>query len=198
MSQTPRFRPGRRDELTDDQAALYDEIAGGPRRREAGVVPFADDEGRLLGPFGLMTIAPGTGQAVQALGAAIRFQGVLSPSRREVAILAVAAHHTSDFEWFAHREAARRAGVTDEDADAILRGVEPGGEYAILWRTVRAVLDGGRLADDEYADAVAEIGAEGVAEIVWLSGYYSMLATALRVFDPPVPDGARGVFTQRG
>jgi len=176
-------------ELDEERALLHAEISGGPRRSETTVVPLVDEEGRLLGPFGLMLLAPRVGSAVQALGAALRFDESLAPRSRELAILVVAAHRRSEFEWLAHEQAARAAGFSAVQLQALLDGELPGGLEPIeetVVRTVRRLLVAGELDDDGYAEAVSALGTDTLAALVWLVGYYSMLATALATFRPPL------------
>ena len=194
----PRFRSPVRAELDDDRARVYDAITGGPRAGRARLTPVADAEGRLLGPFGPMLLSPGVGDAVQELGAAIRFLGALRDDEREIAILAVAAAQRSGFEWFAHDAAARAAWVPAEDVAAVRNGERPACErLAAVWDIARELMASGSLDDAAFAAAQRELGAPAIAELVWLTGYYAMLATALRVFDPPVPEDARLVFASR-
>lgn len=184
-ARVPLLRPA---ELDEEQRLLHAEIAGGPRRNQASVVPLVDDEDRLLGPFGLMLLAPRIGSAVQALGAALRFDESLPPRSRELAILAVAAHRRSEFEWLSHENAARAAGIGADQLQALLDGDVPEGlapaEQTVVG-TVRRLLADGELDDDAYAEAVAALGTETLAALVWLVGYYGMLATALATFRPP-------------
>ena len=90
------------DELSPEQRALYDEIAGGPRSAGPRLFELVDQAGRLNGPFGIMLHSPAVGSALQALGAAVRYRSVLPDRIRELAVLAVAAHWTSEFELYAH------------------------------------------------------------------------------------------------
>ena len=185
-SRVPLLRPA---ELDEERARLHAEIAGGPRRSQASVVPLVDDEDRLLGPFGLMLLAPRIGSAVQALGAALRFDESLAPRSRESAILAVAAHRSSEFEWLSHENAARAAGIGADQLQALLDGEVPDGLEPVeetVVRTVRRLLTDGELDDDGYAEAVGALGTETLAALVWLVGYYDMLATALATFRPPL------------
>lgn len=194
-----RYTAPRPDELSARQRALYAAIADGPRKQQAGVVPVIDEAGRLLGPFALMTIAPDIGDAVQSVGAALRFAGSFAPRTRELAILTVAVHRGSDFEWFAHVDAARDAGLTDAQLRAIQQHLEPDGLDApdsCVWRATEALLAKGRLDDDEYARTVRVVGAAGLAELVWLTGYYSMLQLALATFDPALPAEVAGAVTR--
>jgi AhpD family alkylhydroperoxidase len=196
----PTRRPGPRGparlpllspvELDEDQARLHAEITGGPRAGQASVVPLTDAEGRLLGPFGIMLLTPAIGSAVQALGAALRFDRSLSRRARELAVLAVAARRRSEFEWLAHEQAGRAAGLEARQLQALLDGTVPDGlapAEQIVVRTVWRLLDDGELDDRGYAEAVAVLGTEVLAAVVWLVGYYGMLATALATFRPPAP-----------
>lgn len=192
-----RYRSGTREELSDSQQRVYDVIAGGPRKNS--IVPVVDEEGRLLGPFALMAVSPGVGEAVQELGAAIRFRSSLRDSDRELAILMVASHRRCGFEWFAHEQAAGEAGLDDETLRALRRQSRPAGlegTTAAVWSAMNAMLASDRLAKQEYESAVAVLGAEGLAELTWLCGYYSMLALALAVFEPELPEGATSAFVE--
>jgi alkylhydroperoxidase family enzyme len=176
-------------ELDEERALLHAEIVGGPRRSQSAVVPLADDEDRLLGPFGLMLLAPRIGSAVQAVGAALRFDESLPARSRELAILVVAAYRRSEFEWLAHEPAARAAGLGTPQLQALLDGAVPDGlepaERTVV-RTARRLLLDGELDDDGYAEAVSVLGTGTLSALVWLIGYYGMLATALATFRPPL------------
>ena len=65
-------------DLDEAQRAVYDAITGGPRASQAGTVPITDDAGRLLGPFAVMLLTPEVGNAMQQVGAKIRFAAALT------------------------------------------------------------------------------------------------------------------------
>jgi len=189
-----RYRPRRREELEPEQQALHDRIVGGPRAAQAAVVPITDAEGRLLGPFGPMTLAPAIGEAVQSVGAALRFAGTLDAATKEAAILLVGARRHCEYEWVLHVDAARAAGLDEGQLARLAEGELPsetGPADPDVLRLVIRLLDGGPISDTEYARAVDALGESALAEIVWLVGYYSMLALALRVFDPPIGSDRR-------
>jgi 4-carboxymuconolactone decarboxylase len=94
------------DELAPAQRALYDAITGGPRASQAGTVPITDADGQLLGPFAVMLLSPEVGNAMQQVGAKIRFGTALTGRERELAILTVAGALNSEFERLAHVPAA--------------------------------------------------------------------------------------------
>src|SRR5437764_9551047 len=57
------------------------------------------------------------------LGGAILGEGELDPRRRELAILRTAAVTGAEYEWVQHEAIARGVGATDEQIDAVRRGV---------------------------------------------------------------------------
>lgn len=176
-----------RAELAPDQQALFDLIASGPRATQQGSSRFLGERGELLGPFGPMTIAPAVGEAVQSVGAALRYRTGVSALVREAAILLVAVAKDSGFEWLAHETLAGEAGLTAAQLAELRAGRVPSGlgepETAALVAVERLLADG-RLSDEEFVRATRELGERAVAELVWLVGYYSMLALALAVYMP--------------
>ena len=181
-----RLEPVTPDVLDDDQTRLYRELTDGPRGR-AGDVPVIDSDGALLGPFAVMAIAPAVGFAVQSVGSALRYHCTLDPLVREAAVLAVAAHHGSRFEWRAHEGPARALGLTDVELETISRGQQLDSSTpaaAVATRAVAQLLDENSLDDRAFSEARDMLGEQGLAELVWLVGYYSMLALSLAVFDP--------------
>ncbi|MEH0581628.1 carboxymuconolactone decarboxylase family protein [Streptomyces sp. B21-108] len=174
--------PGKLDE---EQTELYRAITGGPRAAGPQAFALTDAEGRLRGPFNAMLLSPTVGLAVQAVGAAVRYGSVLGDRARELAILAVAAHWNSAFEREAHEAVGRAAGLTGPEMAALRTGTVPEladpGERAVL-RATWALLRGGALSDEEYADMVSEVGERGLFELTTLVGYYGTLALQLRVF----------------
>ena len=178
-------------ELDPAQRALYDAITGGPRASQAGTVPIADEAGRLLGPFAIMLLSPEVGNAMQQVGAKIRFGAALTGRERELAILSVAGVLRSDFARLAHEPAARALGLAQEQIDAVLAGQIPDGlsaDEVMVGRLARAMTADRTLSDAEYADGIEALGQQRLAELTWLVGYYSALALSLAVFRPALPE----------
>lgn len=179
------------ESLNEDQRALRNLIVRGPRSQERSTVPLTDAHGRLLGPFGLMLLAPRVGNAVQAVGAALRFGTAMSERCRELGILTIASELQSAFEWLAHSAAAVAHGITERQLRSLMDSEIPDGLNATESLTVsvcRELLRSGDLSDQKYADTIELVGTDGLAELVWLVGYYSSLALALRVFNPPLEE----------
>ncbi|MEV5850556.1 carboxymuconolactone decarboxylase family protein [Streptomyces sp. NPDC051985] len=106
----------------------------------------------------------------------------LTPRLRELVILRVSWRIASSYEWGHHVRLARRAGLADEEIEA-LATPDPKLDSAFE-RTLAAATDE-LLADDEISAATwsglgPELTAEQRVELVFLVGGYRMLASALR------------------
>lgn len=168
-------------ELTEAQRELYDAITTGPR--SGGPFPLTDPEGVLHGPFGAFLLSPAIGDALQRLGAAIRYQSGLSARIRELAILAVAAHHESQFERYAHEAVGRTVGLSEIEMAAVRAGTVPAladPEETAALRLTRALLDGD-VDDETWAGCIPPLTVTVAYELVVLVGYYSTLALQMRV-----------------
>lgn len=179
----PRIRPLTPAEMSDRQRTLYESITGGPRARGPQHFALTAPDGSLRGPFDAMLRSPELGAALQELGAAIRYRTGLDDRSRELAILLVAAHWSSDFEQRSHEAIARALGFTELELEA-LRASDLGsftGRDAALGEAVLGLLSGD-LDDTAWDAASAALGEETLFELATLVGYYSTLALQLRVF----------------
>lgn len=176
------------EELTEEQRAVHDAVAGPPR--SSGPFLVVDDDGLLAGPFNALLHIPRIGQAVQALGSAVRFGGTLDDRTRELVICAVAAGLDSAYEWYAHSRVARSAGIAEAELEDLRAGRTPPGlapgERAALALTAQ-LLRGRGVDAGTHGEVLAHHGHPGVAELAVLVGYYQMLAGILAAGDVPAP-----------
>ena len=177
-------------ELTESQRVVYDGITGGDRLKGTQHFPVVSEDGTLTGPFGIMLHAPGVGDALQQLGAAIRYRTGLTARVREIAILLVGATLQSEYECWAHQRVARGIGFTETELEQLSRGEFESAdavEQAAAGLS-GALLAGGPITDTEYARYAEVLGAEAIVELTTLVGYYRTLAQLLAVFDIGIPD----------
>lgn len=182
MSRIPPLTPG---DLDGAQRVLYDEIVSGPRGQRTGSRLVAAD-GSLRGPFNSFLLSPVVGSPFQRIGAALRFETELSADLRELAILAVAAKWSCEFEWNAHVPIALEAGVEQHVVDSLAAGDEPrfdNPRHALVHRVARDALDERTIGSDTYAALSADLGDRSTFELLAVIGYYSMLALVLNGFD---------------
>lgn len=180
-------------ELSAQQRDLYETISGPPRGN--GPFSIVDESGRLSGPFNALLYSPAIGNAVQALGAVLRFNGSLPDRTRELVICAVAAELQSDYEWYAHSRVAPEVGITGIELKQLHDGGVPAtltpDETAALGLT-HSLLRGVAVGDDVHAAALEHFGHCGVMELSVLVGYYRLLAGVLAAGDVPAPRDATG------
>jgi 4-carboxymuconolactone decarboxylase len=132
-----------------------------------------------------MLLSPALGTALQELGLAVRFSSSLSPRARELAILIVAQHAKSDFEWRAHEAIGLTVGVTCDEIDAIRRGhipmLDDEAESAVVL-VAESLVTVSDLDDTTFTQCTKVLGVSGIFEMTTLVGYYQTLALQMRVF----------------
>lgn len=181
-------------ELDADQAALYQQIAGGPRA--SGPFRLVEDDGSLTGPFNVLLHATTVGDAIGNLGEAIRYRTSLDDRVREIAILVVAVVAQSPFEWYAHERVARKIEMTDAELEAI-RALDAGGltgAEAVVLELATALAQGRPISDELYARAEQALGSSALVELGTLVGYYQLLAGLMALFAVTVPIGEDDPF----
>jgi alkylhydroperoxidase family enzyme len=177
-------------DLDETQQEVYRAIIGGLRSSVSRANPLTDGEGRLQGPFNAMLFSPLLGMAVQRLGEVIRYQATLDARAREIVILEVARAEASEYEWIAHADAARRAGLTEEQIGSVRAG-QPAAGLTGQEEAVRLVatelVQSGDLSSETLGQAERILGLPALTEVVFIVGYYRMIALSLRVWRVPVP-----------
>jgi 4-carboxymuconolactone decarboxylase len=178
-----RLEPLHPSDLDSDQRALYDAITTGAR---AGA-GLTDARGALRGPFDALLRSPSVGQAVQELGAVLRYRGALPDDLRELAVLVAAAHWRCAFELDAHGQLAIRVGIAPEVVSALREGrraqLAAGTAQRVVHDAAVELLETHRLRRDTYTALVDTVGVEQLVELLTLLGYYSLLAMLLESFE---------------
>lgn len=173
--------------LDNEQRRLLAAIVDGPRGS------FLADERSpdgwaLPGPFGPMLLAPGVGDPLQALGAALRYAGRLDDATRELAIVATAAACGSRYELDHHFPLARAAGVPDSVLDAVVDGTEAellgeiGDVGAAVVQACRELVATGRVEPGRVSTLEAGLGRAEAFELLVLAGYYRLLAAVIAAY----------------
>lgn len=163
----PPIGATRREDLTPEAARVYDTIAAGPRKD----VPA---------PFLAMLDTPDLALAIQAVGSALRFSGVLPADLREIAILSTAAAFGSGYEWDYHVPIACAAGVPDAVIAAAAGQGEPGaGAAGLVIGLCRRAVTTREIATADLDALAAATSRAAASEVVAIIGYYQMLALFL-------------------
>jgi GAF domain-containing protein len=146
----------RRDELDEEGRLIYDRLAdpdGGTLRG-------------LRGPGGIQLHSPELARRSRPVNHYLRYESGLGGRVRELAILATAREHDSQFEWAAHEPAAIAEGISPELIDQIRWR----GSTAALAEPDRVVIDlareiftARRVSNATYARALQHFGEAGCA-----------------------------------
>jgi 4-carboxymuconolactone decarboxylase len=170
-----------RDGVPEDKRQIFDAITG--------------SRGRISGPFAVLLNSPEIAGRAAHLGAYIRFESVLSPTDRELAIITTSREFDCDYEWSAHEGMAREAGVREEAIDVVANRRAPDSlseKEATIIRYGRELFRDHKVSDSTFNSAKASFGDQGVTELTATMGYYGMLACALNAFEvEPAPGTPR-------
>ena len=174
-----RVRDLSREEMDDEQRRVADEAISGKR-------------GRMPGPLRVWIHSPELGQHAQRLGAFLRYGTVLGPRLSELAILVTARVWTAQYEWFAHKREALKAGLEPEIIEAIATNQLPSfpdPAAQAVYDYAKALHETHNVSQELHDAAMTAIGERGVVELVGLLGYYTLVAMTLNAFDFPLPEG---------
>jgi 4-carboxymuconolactone decarboxylase len=175
------------DRLTPAQAEAYERIASGPR-------------GKVEGPLAIWLHSPELANRAQLLGEFARYRTSFAPRLSELAILIVARHWTSHFEWAIHSRIAAEAGVSPSLTEAIRIGATPqfeDEEQAAIHAFVTELLANGKTSDATLGTIRSLFGDQATVELAAIVGYYSLCAFTLALAEPELPDGTRECLPQK-
>ena len=187
------------DRFTEAQERLFKSITGGKRGEGRAPEDLLNSEGGMSGPFNPWLRTPVLGDAAQRLGETVRFESTLPPQLRELAILIVAAKWKAQYEWWAHERIARREGLDEGVIESVKSETVPdfsNPTETVVYNFAHELLDQHRVSDSLYDEAVELLSETGVAELVILLGYYTLVSMTLNVFEVPVPTGEDAPFVR--
>ncbi len=171
--------------------ALHDDMTAVVAERLHGFVSRRDD-GALIGPFAPMLRFPQFGAPLWAYTKALIEHATLPKTVREVAILVTGARFNSRYELYAHEHVAAGVGLSAATIATIAAGQRPadlGAAEATAYDFASALAGGRYVPGSTWEAARDAFGEDGVAELVFLVGGYSVVSVVLNAFDMPVPDG---------
>jgi alkylhydroperoxidase family enzyme/sugar lactone lactonase YvrE len=148
-------------------------------------------DGRLIGPFNPVLFSPEIASRFLDLQLAEQQHTTLSDRVRQVVILAVGAVWNSPYELYAHTEAARHAGLSEDSIRTLAAGELAAGlshDEAIAYRYVHMLSADHHVEDALYDAAERCFGAQGLVDIAMLAGIYHTVCALLNGFDIPSPE----------
>ena len=176
----PRFQPIAPEQMSAAQQRVAQALTAGAR-------------GGVRGPFPALLRIPELADRVRVLGDYVRFENSLPAPLRELAILVVARFWSAQYEWYAHRQHAVKAGLDPSVPEAIAQGQRPprlADDEALVYDLCTELLYQRDVSDPTFAAAVARFGETTVLELVGLAAYYGFVSLILNVNRTPIPEGA--------
>ncbi|WP_264537479.1 carboxymuconolactone decarboxylase family protein [Flavobacterium sp. N1736] len=185
-----RINPLQPEKLSGELRFVHDEIANLIGNSQSQV-NMLDANGALLGPFIPMLHYPQFGVPALSFLRTLDTQATLPKALREVVILTVGGFYGARFELYAHEIMAETFGIPQNTIAILAAGGHPNGldEKEIIAHNIAyALVNGKIIPDSTYKHAVNLLGQDGVAELYFLIGGYSLIALILNGFDIPAPD----------
>ncbi len=180
QNKDPRFPSLKREQMTDAQKRVYDEIEA--------------SRGGVRGPFGPLLRSPELADRWQRLGEYIRYKTSLPARLNEFAILITARFWGSKYEWYAHKPLAIKGGLAESVAEDLAQNrrptnMKPDEELVYEFCTV---LHRQHFVDDAlFQRAMGTLGERGVVDLVAVSGFYVAVSMVLNVAEIPIPPGEK-------
>jgi 4-carboxymuconolactone decarboxylase len=175
-----RFAPLAYSSMTPAQKKMFENLISGERRGAAG-------------PFNVLLRSPDMGDLAQQFGASMRFHSSMPRKLNEFAIIITARHWTSHYEWYAHRRAARDAGLNEAIITAVATGKRPAGmdaDEAAVYNFCTEMLTTKQVSDKTFQATKTTFGERGVVDLIGVMGYYQLVSMLLNADQYPLPDGA--------
>ena len=161
-----RFKPLTYEQLTPAQKTMADNLLSGER-------------GTLNGPFNVLLRSPELGDLVQKVGAHVRFHSSLSPRLNEMAILMTGRYWTSQYEWYAHKTLALKAGLGPAIVTAIAEGRRPAAmppEEQAVYNFASELLNTKQVSDAAFKALVDRFGERGAVDLTGTISYYQFVS----------------------
>lgn len=176
-----RFKPLKYDEMTPAQKTMIDHLLAGERRGAGG-------------PFNVLLRSPEVGDLAQQFGGAMRFRASLPKDVSEIIIIMTGRYWMAQYEWNAHKAAALQNGVNPAIVDAIATARRPTGmspEMEVAYNFIDELLTTHQVSDATFKAAKDKYGEKGIADMIGLSGWYTIVSTALNVDRYPLAQGVQ-------
>jgi len=184
MSKEPRFPHLTREQLTNAQKPLADEIL---KVSSVG----------LGGPYNPLLRSPVLGQRMFDLLHYLRWETSVPLKLNEFAILIIAHQWRSQVEWFAHAPLAVKAGLSPDIVAELKAGKRPSNmpaEEAAVYNFVTELTTKHAVSDETFERAKELLGEQQAVDLTAVSGTYISVAMLLAMSEETVPPGKEPPF----
>lgn len=152
---------------------------------------------QVMGPYPAWLQSPELAKRTRSLSEYLRFNSTPSKRLAEIAILITGRHWKAEFEFYAHAELARKAGVEEPIIQALAAGKRPdfaNSDDEVVYDLCTEMLNTRRISDPTYKRALDAFGMQTLVDLVAIMGYYCMVSITLNAFEAPLPPGEPSPF----
>lgn len=146
------------------------------------IASLSSGRGRIPTPFNIWLHDPRPAAGMEIIGTHIDQSTVLAEAESEIAILATAVFWKADYVIANHRRHALKAGLPEAAVESILARRRPEGlegRLGAVSDAVHDILAGASVEDDAFDRYAAEIGRDGIAEVLIVIGYFTSVSLAM-------------------
>lgn len=181
------------------------EIANKPRRFSEITYEQLNDEQKAVadvmkkqtlsgigGPNNVMLRSPSFAESAMKMADYLRYNSSVPRRLNELAILLVARHQNSQFEWALHVPAAKKHGLAEAVINDLTEGRRPAAmrpDERIVYDFVTDLLKTRTVRDEVFYKAKEALGEQQVVDLIGVTGFYIMMAMVLNTAEIPVPPG---------
>ena len=180
QNKDPRFPEIKREQMTDAQKRVYDEIAG--------------SRGGVRGPFGPLLRSPELADRWQRLGEYVRYKTSLPARLNEFAIIITARVWGSKYEWYAHKPLAIKGGLAESIAEDLAQNKRPANmkpDEELVYDFCTTLHRDHFVDEALFKRAMETLGERGLIDLVAVSGFYVAVSMVLNVAEIPIPPGEK-------
>jgi 4-carboxymuconolactone decarboxylase len=156
----------------------------------------AKPDGSLGGPFDVWLLNPELSHRLRGLGGMLWERTSLDRGLVELAICIAGRVWEANYEWYAHEPRAVQYGIPQTVMDDVKALKRPSGtpEQVLVYDVCISMFQSNRLPRRLYDSAVATIGERGLAEVMAIIGFYTIVSFTLNAFEVQVPEGVQAPF----
>jgi 4-carboxymuconolactone decarboxylase len=152
--------------------------------------------GRMPTPFRVWLAEPELARRMHLLGGFLAGGAVLGKAEAEIVILAAAHHFGADYVLATHGREALAAGLDPDAVADLVAGRRPAfadPRQAAVAELMEAVLASGTPSQEVLDVARSTVGPDGIAEALALSGYFTAIGLAMKLYavEPPADEAGR-------
>jgi 4-carboxymuconolactone decarboxylase len=151
---------------------------------------------RTLNIFATLAHHPKLMKRWLVFGNHVLAKSTLAPRDRELLILRTGWNCRAPYEWGQHVAIARDVGIGDDEIGRVAEGPDANGwsaDDSVLLRAADELYETQTLSDATYAALAARYDAQGLLDVVFTVGQYTLVSMALNAFRVERDDGVSGV-----